>query len=275
MLHTSRLLSYAHLLQAGQTSRGLLEPQALAHGLTREDSQRVLDTMHTLAVADGLKLIGRKMISVAQADDAQSVRVPSLGYLYEQSTHEAEDNAASLKLRGSKQLTVEPKLVFSLGSTPEPNDTLQSFQQRFDSVALAIEVLQNPFKGEQWTGEDQVCANGFHHRLVMGEAKTLSVKSRMVFDQIISNATLTLSVVNREGSQIVGFGSGRNNVDQSLQHAYALHQRHVEATGETPFSEGQRIAMGAWLPGKPVAAGQAWIAVMIGVDLPSLCVSFY
>jgi 2-keto-4-pentenoate hydratase len=275
MLHTSRLLSYAHLLQAGQTSRGLLEPQALAHGLTREDSQRVLDTMHTLAVADGLKLIGRKMISVAQADDAQSVRVPSLGYLYEQSTDEAEDNAASLKLRGSKQLTVEPKLVFSLGSTPEPNDTLQSFQQRFDSVALAIEVLQNPFKGEQWTGEDQVCANGFHHRLVMGEAKTLSVKSRMVFDQIISNATLTLSLVNREGSQIVGFGSGRNNVDQSLQHAYALHQRHVEATGETPFSEGQRIAMGAWLPGKPVAAGQAWIAVMIGVDLPSLCVSFY
>jgi 2-keto-4-pentenoate hydratase len=275
MLHTSRLLSYAHLLQAGQTSRGLLEPQALAHGLTREDSQRVLDTMHTLAVADGLKLIGRKMISVAQADDAQSVRVPSLGYLYEQSTDEAEDNAASLKLRGSKQLTVEPKLVFSLGSTPESNDTLQSFQQRFDSVALAIEVLQNPFKGEQWTGEDQVCANGFHHRLVMGEAKTLSVKSRMVFDQIISNATLTLSVVNREGSQIVGFGSGRNNVDQSLQHAYALHQRHVEATGETPFSEGQRIAMGAWLPGKPVAAGQAWIAVMIGVDLPSLCVSFY
>lgn len=275
MLHTSRLLSYAHLLQAGQTSRGLLEPQALAHGLTREDSQRVLDTMHTLAVADGLKLIGRKMISVAQADDAQSVRVPSLGYLYEQSTDEAEDNAASLKLRGSKQLTVEPKLVFSLGSTPEPNDTLQSFQQRFDSVALAIEVLQNPFKGEQWTGEDQVCANGFHHRLVMGEAKTLSVKSRMVFDQIISNATLTLSVINREGSQIVGFGSGRNNVDQSLQHAYALHQRHVEATGETPFSEGQRIAMGAWLPGKPVAAGQAWIAVMIGVDLPSLCVSFY
>ena len=274
MLHTSRLLSYAHLLQAGQTSRGLLEPQALAHGLTREDSQRVLDTMHTLAVADGLKLIGRKMISVAQADDAQSVRVPSLGYLYEQSTEDAEDNAASLKLRGSKQLTVEPKLVFSLGSTPEPNDTLQSFQQRFDSVALAIEVLQNPFKGEQWTGEDQVCANGFHHRLVMGEAKTLSVKSRMVFDQIISNATLTLSVVNREGSQIVGFGSGRNNVDQSLQHAYALHQRHVEATGETPFSEGQRIAMGAWLPGKPVAAGQAWIAVMIGVDLPSLCVSF-
>ncbi|MFM7483564.1 MAG: hypothetical protein ACKO2S_04825 [Burkholderiaceae bacterium] len=275
MLHTSRLLSYAHLLQAGQTSRGLLEPQALAHGLTREDSQRVLDTMHTLAVADGLKLIGRKMISVAQAIDAQSVRVPSLGYLYEQSTDEAEDNAASLKLRGSKQLTVEPKLVFSLGSTPEPNDTLQSFQQRFDSVALAIEVLQNPFKGEQWTGEDQVCANGFHHRLVMGEAKTLSVKSRTVFDQIISNATLTLSVVNREGSQIVGFGSGRNNVDQSLQHAYALHQRHVEATGETPFSEGQRIAMGAWLPGKPVAAGQAWIAVMIGVDLPSLCVSFY
>lgn len=275
MLHTSRLLSYAHLLQAGQTSRGLLEPQALAHGLTREDSQRVLDTMHTLAVADGLKLIGRKMISVAQADDAQSVRVPSLGYLYEQSTDDAEDNAASLKLRSSKQLTVEPKLVFSLGSTPEPNDTLQSFQQRFDSVALAIEVLQNPFKGEQWTGEDQVCANGFHHRLVMGEAKTLSVKSRMVFDQIISNATLTLSVVNREGSQIVGFGSGRNNVDQSLQHAYALHQRHVEATGETPFTEGQRIAMGAWLPGKPVAAGQAWIAVMIGVDLPSLCVSFY
>jgi len=275
MLHTSRLLSYAHLLQAGQTSRGLLEPQALAHGLTREDSQRVLDTMHTLAVADGLKLIGRKMISVAQADVAQSVRVPSLGYLYEQSTDEAEDNAASLKLRGSKQLTVEPKLVFSLGSTPEPNDTLQSFQQRFDSVALAIEVLQNPFKGEQWTGDDQVCANGFHHRLVMGEAKTLSVKSRMVFDQIISNATLTLSVVNREGSQIVGFGLGRNNVDQSLQHAYALHKRHVEATGETPFSEGQRIAMGAWLPGKPVAAGQAWIAVMIGVDLPSLCVSFY
>jgi len=274
MLHTSRLLSYAHLLQAGQTSRASLEPEALAHGLNREDSESVLDTLHKLAVADGLTLVGRKMISVAQADDAEPARGTSLGYLYEQSTDYAEDNVVSLKLRTPKRLTIEPKLVFGLGSTPQPGDTLQSFQQRFDSVALAIEVLQNPFKGEHWTSEDKVCANGFHNRLVMGEAKTLSVKSRLVFDQIMANATLTLSVIDREGSQIMGFGSGRGSVDKSLQHAYALHQQHVEATGETPFTAGQRIAMGAWLPGKPVAAGQAWVAVMIGVDLPSLCVSF-
>ena len=274
MLHTSRLLSYAHLLQASQTGRALLEPQAAAHGLNREDSERVLDTLHTLAVADGLRLVGRKMISVPQGDQAQSVGLPSLGYLYEHAVDHAEDNATRLKLRATKLLMVEPKLVFGLGSTPQAGDTLQSFQQRFDSVALALEVLQNPFKGEHWTAEDKVCANGFHHRLVLGEAKTLSRKSRTLFDQILSNATLTLNVLDQAGSQIVGFGVGTDNADKSLQHAYALHQRHVESTGESLFAEGQFIATGAWLPGKPIASGQEWVAVMSGVDLPSLRVSF-
>ena len=40
--------------------------------------------------------------------------------------------------------------------------------------------------------------------LVVGEARTLSQQSRVMFDQIISNTTMTLNVVNREGAHIVG-----------------------------------------------------------------------
>ena len=273
MLHTSRLLSYAHLIQASQTRRGLLEPQAAQLGLTGEEAERVLETLHTLSVADGSRLVGRKMIPVSPQDPSVQSGVPSLGYIYEHSMVDAEDNAACIKLRSVKQVHIEPKLVFSLGSTPEQGDSLETFLNRFDSVALALELLQNPFKGEAWTAEDKVCANGFHSKLVIGEARTLSRKSRTVFDQLVSNAGMTLNVIDSQGAQIIGFGHGRDNVDKSLQHAYALHQRHIESKGESPFAQGQCLAMGAWLPSKQIATGQEWVVVVSGVELPSLRVA--
>ena len=126
MLHTSRLLSYAHLIQASQARRGLLEPQATQLGLNGEEAERVLETLHTLSVADGSRLVGRKMIPVSPQDSSAQTGVPSLGYLYEQSMIDAEDNAACIKLRSVKQFHFEPKLAFSLGSTPEQGDSLES-----------------------------------------------------------------------------------------------------------------------------------------------------
>lgn len=273
MLHTSRLLSYAHLIQASQARRGLLEPQATQLGLNSDEAERVLETLHTLSVADGSRLVGRKMIPVGPQDPGAQSGIPRLGYLYEHSLVDAEDNAVCIKLRSVKQVHVEPKLVFTLGSTPEQGDSLETFLHRFDSVALGLEVLQNPFKGEAWTPEDKVCANGFHSKLLMGEARTISHKSRTVFDQLVSNATMTLNVIDPQGAHIVGFGLGRDNVDKSLQYAYALHQRQVESKGETPFAQGQYLAMGGWLPSKQIATGQEWVAVVSGVELPSLRVA--
>jgi 2-keto-4-pentenoate hydratase len=273
MLHTSRLLSYAHLIQASRARRGLLEPQATTLGLNSEDAERVLETLHTLSVADGARLVGRKMIPVSPQDPNAQSGVPSLGYLYADSMVDAEDNAACIKLRSVKQVHVEPKLVFSLGSAPEKGDSLEAFLQRFDSVALALELLQNPFKGEAWTAEDKVCANGFHSKLLIGEARTISHKSRTVFDQMVSNSTMTLNVIDQQGAHIVGFGVGRDKVDKSLQHAYALHQRHIESIGESPFAQGQCLAMGAWLPSKQIAVGQEWVVVVSGIELPSLRVA--
>lgn len=273
MLHTSRLLSYAHLIQASHGARTLMEPQARSIGLNGADSELVLETLHTLGVAEGWRSIGRKMIRTdgLQADPVAATA--ALGYLYEHSTVYAEENAASLKLRATKPLQVEPKLVFGLASTPEPADSLQQFLQRFDSVALALELLQNPFKGESWTSEDRVCANGFHTKLVLGQPRTLSHKSRAVFDQIISNAVMTLNVVDRDGARIVGFGLGRDYVDQSLQQAYDLHRQRVDLVGQSPFEQGQRIAMGGWLLSQPITLGQEWVVVVSGIDLPSLRVS--
>jgi hypothetical protein len=94
-----------------------------------------------------------------------------------------------------------------------------------------------------------------------------------VFDQLVSNAGMTLNVIDSQGAQIVGFGLGRDNVDKSLQHAYALHQRHIESKGESPFAQGQWLAMGGWLPSKQIATGQEWVAVVSGVELPSLRVA--
>jgi 2-keto-4-pentenoate hydratase len=273
MLHTSRLLSYAHLLHAGAGRRALLEPQARQIGLNRAESEQVLETLHTLGVADGWQPVGRKMIIEGGRDQFGASARPSLGYLYQHSTVYAEGNSAALKLSSAKPMMVEPKLVFSLGSTPEADDSLDSFFQRFDSVALALEILQNPFKGDDWTNEDKVCANGFHSKLVIGEPRTLSRQSRGMFDQIISNTTMTLNVVHREGAHIVGFGIGRDNIDQSLQHAYTLHREHVDCKRASPFAQGQWVAIGGWLPGKMMTAGQEWIAVVSGIELPSLRVA--
>jgi len=136
-----------------------------------------------------------------------------------------------------------------------------------------LEILQNPFKGDDWTNEDKVCANGFHSKLVIGEPRTLSRQSRDMFDQIISNTTMTLNVVDGGGAHIVGFGIGRDNVDQSLQHAYTLHREHVDRKRASPFVQGHWVAIGGWLPGKMLTAGQEWIAVVSGIELPSLRVA--
>jgi hypothetical protein len=52
-----------------------------------------------------------------------------------------------------------------------------------------------------------------------------------------------------------------------------LHQRHLESKGESPFAQGQCLAMGGWLPSKQIATGQEWVVVVSGVELPSLRVA--
>ena len=208
MLQSSKLHSYAHAIKAVDSTRRAIASQSTTLGLTLESAMQTCDALHMLNTADGLDSVGRKVIAESTSRRALDNPQACLGHHYASRTVHLQDDEIILSTQNSTRLFLEPKLVLKFSQTPDPATSLEQFTQMFESVALGIEILKVPFKGDAWSFEDKVCSNGMGHLLVIGEAKTLSEKRKRNFSNVVNHATFSLNRVTDVGSHLLTYANG-------------------------------------------------------------------
>ncbi len=270
MLQSSKLHSYAHAIKAVDSTRRVITPQSSTLGLTLESAMQTCDALHMLSTADGLDSVGRKVIAESTSRRAFDNPQACLGYHYAIRTVYLQDDEIILSTQNSTRLFLEPKLVLKFSQTPDSATSLEQFTQMFESVALGIEILKSPFKGDAWSFEDKVCANGMGIMLVIGEAKTLSEKRKRNFSNVVSHATFSLNRVSKLSSQLLNFASGRDSVMSSISDLYEIFQRQWQIDGCSPFRQNDLISMNALCAPVKISVGDEYICVASGIDLGSV-----
>ena len=274
MLLSSKLHSYAHALKSVESTRRAIAPQALTLGLTLETAMQTRDALHMLNTAGGLDSVGRKVI--AESTTRRPLEQPQacLGHHYASRTLYVQDDVPVFKTHNSTRLFLEPKLVLKLSHAPDSSTSSEQFTQMFESVALAIEILEVPFKGDTWSFEDKVCSNGLGHQLVVGEAKTLSEKRKRKFSHVLNHAVFSLNRVSDAGSQLLSYANGSDIVMSSIDELYEIFQRQYRLDECSPFHQNDLITLNALCPPVKIAAGDEYVCVASGIDLEALRIRF-
>jgi len=274
MLHSSKLHSYAHAIKAVDLTRRVISPQSSTLGLTIESAMQTCDVLHMLNTADGLVSVGRKVIAESTSRRALDIPQACLGHHYASRTVYLQDDEIVLSTHNSTRLFLEPKLVLKLSHTPDISTSLEQFTQLFESVALGIEILKAPFKGDSWSFEDKVCSNGLGHQLIIGEAKTLSEKRKRNFSNVVSHATFSLNRVSKRSSQLLNYASGRDAAISSISDLYEVFKRQCQIDECSPFRQNDLISLNALCTPVKLTAGQEYVFVASGIDLAALRIRF-
>jgi hypothetical protein len=140
----------------------------------------------------------------------------------------------------------------------------------FESVALGIEILKVPFKGDAWSFEDKVCSNGMGHLLVIGEAKTLSEKRKRNFSNVINHATFSVNRVSKQSSQLLNYASGGDAVMSSINDVYEIFQRQWLIDECSPLHQNDLISFNSLCSPIKITAGNEYVCVASGIDLGSV-----
>ncbi len=270
MLQSSKLHSYAHAIKAVESTRRAIAPQASTLGLTLESAIETQAALHMLHTADGLDSVGRKVIAQSINRHSSNQFQACLGYHYASRTVHVQEDELVLKTPNFTRLFLEPKLVLKLSHAPDISTSLEQFTQLFESVALAVEILQVPFKGDAWSFEDKVCSNGLGHQLVVGEAKTLSEKRKRNFSDVLNHVTFSLNRVSKQTSQLLNYASGRDAVMSSISELYEVFQRHLEIDECSPFHQNDLISLNALCAPVKITAGDEYVFVASGIDLEAI-----
>ena len=274
MLLSSKLHSYAHSIKSFESTRRAILPQASTLGMTLESAVETLASLHILNTADGLNCVGRKVI--AESTNRRSLNQPQacLGHHYESRTAYFQDEELIFKTHNSTRLFLEPKLVLKLSHSPDISTSLEKFTQMFESVALAIEVLQVPFKGDAWSFEDKVCSNGLDHQLFIGEARTLSEKRKRNFSHVLKHAVFSLNRVSGAGSQLLSYANGSDIAMSSINELYEIFQHQCHIDNCSPFHQNDLITLNALCNPIKISAGDEYICVASSIDLSALRIRF-
>ena len=274
MLHSSKLHSYAHAIKAVDLTRRVISPQSSTLGLTLESAMQTCDALHMLNTADGLVSLGRKVVAESTTRRSSDNPQACLGHHYASRTVQLKNDEVILSTHNSTRLFLEPKLVLKFSHTPDISSSVEQFTQMFESVALGIEILKAPFKGDAWSFEDKVCSNGMGHLLVIGEAKTLSEKRKRNFSDVLNHATFGLNRVSKQSSQLLNYASGRDAAISSISDLYEVFKRQCQIDECSPFVQNDLISLNALCTPVKLTAGQEYVFVASGIDLAALRIRF-
>ena len=274
MLLSSKLHSYANAIKSVESTRRTIVPQATTLGLTLETAAQTLVALHILNTADGLDSVGRKVIAESTTRRPSDNPQACLGHHYASRTVQLMNDEVILSTHNSTRLFLEPKLVLKFSHTPDISTSLEQFTQLFESVALGIEILKAPFKGDAWSFEDKVCSNGLGHQLIIGEAKTLSEKRKRNFSDVLNHATFGLNRVSKQSSQLLNYALGRDAAISSISDLYEVFKRQCQIDECSPFVQNDLISLNALCTPVKLTAGQEYVFVASGIDLAALRIRF-
>jgi 2-keto-4-pentenoate hydratase len=190
-------------------------------------------------------------------------------HMYDDTVHQAIDNAADLSVAPLVAPKIEPEIVFRLKS-PLPVGTTDAgaVLEAVDWIALGFEIIDCVFPDWKFQPADFVAAKGLHARLIVGAPLAVTEANRAA----LAEALPAFSVQLEKGGVMAAEGSGRNSLRSPALCLAELASALARGTGgpQTPLRAGDLISSGTLTESQPIAANEAWTARVNGLDLPAL-----
>lgn len=275
MLMSTQANRYAHRLLDARAQAQLIPPLSSETALTMADSYDIVKSIVNIRIAQGEKLIGRKIGFTnrkiwSRYGVNEPISTPIWTPMFDETVRFTEDNRGLQSLDGALQPRIGPELVFKLGKTPAPDATMEQLAECIEWMAHAFEIVICPFPDWKFEMADSVAAFGLHGSLIVGEPRMLSAATRRNLGEVLAHASLSLSC----GDELRSAGFGSDVLGSPIHALWHLHQLLSTQAQFNPLTAGEIITTGTWTDVCPIKAGETWTSAFSGISLPGLTVSF-
>ena len=279
MLMSTQANRYAHRLLDARAHSVTIPPFSSEGVLSLADGYEIAKRVLDIRIAQGETPVGRKIgFSNRKIAAKYGISAPIddliWGTMFDTTVRYAEDNHGVQCLKGSMQPRIEPEIVFKLARAPAPDATIDELADCIEWMAHGFEIDVCPFPDWKFEVVDAIAAFGMHGALILGEPRVLSAATRRNLNEMLANASVSLSCSAQPSFTLMAAGFGNEVMGSPLNALLQLHrllQRQPEAT---QLAAGEIVTTGTWTDAYPVESGQTWTTAFSGLSLAGLTLSF-
>ena len=251
---------------AQDEARSIAPLSSRLHAFDMEDAYQVADSLHRLRLAEGARVVGRKIgFSNRTIWPLYGVHEPIWAHVYDRTVEMLAVPHARCSLDHLVEPRIEPEIVFGLRATPSPGGGLDELLACIDWVAHGFELVQSHAAGWKFKAPDTVADQALHGRLFVGPRQPPSVLGVEPL-RVLREFRLDLL---RNG-QVMQSGQGDNVLGSPLE-ALGYLVRVLAAPGpHRPLAAGELVTTGTNTHALPVRAGERWHTRLHGLQLEGL-----
>ncbi len=231
---------------------------------------RVAAGLARLRLARGERPLGWKIgFTNRTIWEEYGVHAPIWGPLWD-STVTAVDPARAVvcPLASLVEPRIEPEIAFRIARTPEPGMSEDQLLECIDAVAHGFEIVQSLYPGWRFQAADTVAVGALHGRYFHGPLVPLADRA----DWRARLAEFEIGLF-RDG-QPVDRGHAVNVLDGPLSALRHFVRGLADCPVEFGLRAGDLVTTGTVTRAFPVAAGERWHSVIVGLPLPGLSIAF-
>ena len=277
MLATAELHAIARQVKTAQ-DQGLPLTQITSQytGFDADNAYAVADLIHAMRLADGARVVGRKIGFTNLAMWPQyGVSSPVWAYVYDTTVTYFADNLTkgpgpqTCRLHGFVQPKIEPEIIFHFHAAPPPGGDITAVLACIDWVAHGFEMVQSHYPGWKFQAPDAIADWGMHGRLLVGKPQAVDTLGADL-KEALAAFTLALS----EGGKLIETGVGANVLGNPLQAVVHLIQVLASQSPHQSLQANEIVTTGTVTSAYAVQPGQVWETSVKGIALPGLSVAF-
>ena len=279
MLMSTQANRYAHRLLDARARSVPISPLSSEGALSLADGYDIARRILDIRIAQGETPVGRKIgFSNRKIAAKYGISAPIddliWGSMFDTTVRYTEDNHGVQCLKGAMQPRIEPEIVFKLARAPAPDATIDELADCIEWMAHGFEIDVCPFPDWKFEVADAVAAFGMHGALILGEPRVLSAATRRNLNEMLANASISLSCSAQPSFTLLAAGFGNEVLGSPLNALWQLHRQLGKQPQATPLAAGEIITTGTWTDAYPVVSGQTWTTAFSGLSLAGLTLSF-
>jgi 2-keto-4-pentenoate hydratase len=249
---------------------GALVPPIAEHapGFDWDAAYAVAAELVKLRRARGERPVGRKVGFTNRNIWAEyGATSPIWAHVYDSTLIRAENNAATLSLRGAAQPRLEPEIAFRLkapvaAGVADPVPLLEAIEW----YAPSFEIVDCHFPRWKFRPADSAADFSFHWRLVVGAPVTIDGKDLPALAAKLKDCQVALA---RDG-MVLARGTGANALDHPVLPIAFVADMLARQPAFEPLAAGEIITTGTLTAALPVKAGETWTSAYGGLPFTGL-----
>lgn len=222
--------------------------------------------------ARGERCVGRKIGFTNRNIWAEyGATSPIWAPVYDSTLSYAENNQATLSLRGSVSPRLEPEIAFKLrGPVPAGCRDPATILQSIEWLAPSFEIVDCHFANWKFKSADSAADQSLHWRLIVGEPCRFNATDIPQLATQIRDCKVALSC----NSAVRDRGVGSNALDHPALALAFLVDILAKQPQFDALAAGEIITTGTLTAALPIAPGETWTSEISGVPVAPLTVKF-